>query len=73
MRIAKLAASITMVLGIAGATLGVAWGNNAIDLLMERARAGDTVAERQLGEAYLLGKGVPRDIGQGLSWLDLAA
>lgn len=73
MRIAKLAASITMVLGIAGATLGVASGNNAIDQLMERARAGDTVAERQLGEAYLLGKGVPQDVGQGLSWLDLAA
>jgi TPR repeat protein len=56
-------------------TLDVTAGNNTpIDpLVMAKAKAGDAVAQFDLGYAYYLGQGVPKDYVQAALWFRKAA
>lgn len=59
------------VLAVLWATAG--WAGVGLEALQQRAQAGDPRAQNQLGEAYLEGRGHPRDDQAAVAWFRRAA
>lgn len=75
MHMRSLAASILLTLLAACAGHPPAWeaDQRVFDETSAKAHAGDVVAERELGEMYIRGRGVKADSIEGDKWLSMAA
>jgi TPR repeat protein len=73
MQLKSLSAAVILLLGGLGLSQANGPKPGDIDLLMDRANAGELAAQRELGEALLAGKNVPADEVVGVAWLQQAA
>jgi len=69
----RLPISLAIAIALTGISANAATLSASPTELQRRATAGDVAAERDLGQAYIDGAGVAKDVATGLAWLERAA